>query len=280
MKHNATITEEDENGVVEKFSFDASDFRDGKHDGFRNAVEWVKETLEESVDGVSYTVIDRGSGGKTVKLSTGGLIYFNHNDGDVTVNLSMAGRDTANKVVSMFNTSGGSVSGDKSTYTDKAKGLVDGLKGGEYSPYGDGPATEPEDVQGFDNGPSEMEDGPDFYDPSESSQSARETKSSGKPFTKSEASYNEPGMGDEPMLDCSDCVHYNDGSCNVVSGEIDPDGYCDELYADFAIFGRADGNEARVNLTAWGDKWRSRLKEVHISSIVESVKSSVSGKLS
>lgn len=71
-----------------------------------------------------------------------------------------------------------------------------------------------------------------------------------KPFSHEEAGYREEG--DEEFRrrhkKCRDCAHYDDeGHCHIVP-DIDPDGYCEEFYADVGVFGVRDGSVTRTNL--------------------------------
>lgn len=77
-----------------------------------------------------------------------------------------------------------------------------------------------------------------------------------KPFSHEEAGYVERG---DPGFDpshkrCETCAHYdNEGNCRIVP-DIEPEGYCDNYYADVAVFLDKDG-EVEVNLTIWGDEY-------------------------
>lgn len=84
-----------------------------------------------------------------------------------------------------------------------------------------------------------------------------------KPFTKEEAGYIPPGQVPASEGKCKNCAHYdNHGNCHIVPN-IDPDGYCEEFYADVGFY--ADGSElpnevSEVNLTIWGEKAKRRLE--------------------
>jgi len=84
-----------------------------------------------------------------------------------------------------------------------------------------------------------------------------------KPFSKQEAGYVPPEQARTSEEKCKNCAHYDDnGNCHIVPN-IDPNGYCEEFYADVAFF--AHGSElpnevSKVNLSIWGDKSNSRLE--------------------
>ena len=100
------------------------------------------------------------------------------------------------------------------------------------------------------------------------------------PYTKEEASYHGPASGPEPHLDCKDCVHYlEEGGCQVVQGEVDPDGYCEDLFADFGVFGRVDNGSSIINLAVWGEMFEDRFSRVGIEEIADNVKEAIRNKL-
>jgi len=100
------------------------------------------------------------------------------------------------------------------------------------------------------------------------------------PYTKDEANYHGPAEGPKPHLDCKDCVHYvSGGGCQVVQGEVDPDGYCEDLFADFGVFGNMDNTTVDINLSVWGEMFEDRLRNVSINEIADKVKETIRRKL-
>jgi len=100
------------------------------------------------------------------------------------------------------------------------------------------------------------------------------------PYTKPEASYHPPEEGPKPHLDCKDCVHYvQGGGCKMVRGEVDPDGYCEDLFADFGLFGTMDNTEFKVNLAVWGEMFEDRFQNVSITEMADEIKETIGNKL-
>lgn len=70
------------------------------------------------------------------------------------------------------------------------------------------------------------------------------------PFSKDAADYRDR---DDPAFDathdrCKGCVHYiPGGGCHFVRGEIDPEDYCEEYYADYGVFAHDHGEHVEVN---------------------------------
>lgn len=95
-------------------------------------------------------------------------------------------------------------------------------------------------------------------------------------FTKEEANYHEPFSGGSAAeLDCENCAHYIEGGgCHVVQGEIDPEGHCEEYYADVGFFakGSAPGVNPVVNLVMWGERAKKRLEQGSSAKIVGDIK--------
>lgn len=74
-------------------------------------------------------------------------------------------------------------------------------------------------------------------------------------FTKSDAGYMEPFENNTPNS-CANCAHYDEaGGCKVVEGDVDPEGVCSDLYADFGVFiGMDERGNPEVTLTMWGEE--------------------------
>lgn len=78
------------------------------------------------------------------------------------------------------------------------------------------------------------------------------------PFTKEEAAY---FPTDDPAFDpthdrCGSCVHYIPGmGCHFVQGEIDPEAYCEEFYADYAAFAHEHPGHAEINAELAAPNW-------------------------
>lgn len=86
------------------------------------------------------------------------------------------------------------------------------------------------------------------------------------PFDKGEAGYVVPGRaGFDPRHDrCRDCVHYiSGGGCHFVQGEIDPEAYCDEFYADYGVFAHEHADHVEVNAELTGPAWDFDSADIH-----------------
>ncbi|MEF8808925.1 hypothetical protein [Natronomonas sp.] len=76
------------------------------------------------------------------------------------------------------------------------------------------------------------------------------------PHSKRQAAYRRPGGPDfDPDHErCDSCAHYiPGGGCHLVQGEIDPDAYCEEFYADYGAFGHEHDEFVEVNAEFVGD---------------------------
>lgn len=76
-------------------------------------------------------------------------------------------------------------------------------------------------------------------------------------FTKDEAGYRETDAADfDPSHDrCGDCVHYiPENGCHLVQGDIDPEDYCAEFYADYGVFAHEHDQHVEVNFEMRGRK--------------------------
>jgi hypothetical protein len=84
-----------------------------------------------------------------------------------------------------------------------------------------------------------------------------------KPFSKEEANYH--GPHEDPASDemCKNCAHYdNHGNCHIVP-DIEPNGHCEEFYADvgfYAMGHKLPQEVTEVNLTIWGEMAERRLE--------------------
>lgn len=78
------------------------------------------------------------------------------------------------------------------------------------------------------------------------------------PFTKEEADYrsvNDPDF-DRDHDTCGTCVHYVPGrGCHFVQGEIRPEDYCTEFYADYGVFAHEHEGDVEVNAELVGHSW-------------------------
>lgn len=100
------------------------------------------------------------------------------------------------------------------------------------------------------------------------------------PYEKDEVSYHYEGEGDKPHLNCEDCVHYIEGGgCHMVQGEIDPEGYCEDLYADVGLFARVYDGEFEINLASWGEMFEDRFGRVSLENVGDRVKEAIRRKL-
>lgn len=94
-----------------------------------------------------------------------------------------------------------------------------------------------------------------------------------KPFSHGEAEYFDPNdRGFDPSHSrCKDCAHYdNHGNCAIVP-DIEPDGYCENFFADVGLFGHRHGDNVELNLTVWGDVFDWTMS--HIDNFAEKVES-------
>lgn len=74
-------------------------------------------------------------------------------------------------------------------------------------------------------------------------------------YTKEESGYKSPRSEtfDPNHKRCMDCVHYNgQGECSVVEGGVEPEGYCEEFYADVLVAGHKHGNNIEENYIMFG----------------------------
>jgi hypothetical protein len=102
-------------------------------------------------------------------------------------------------------------------------------------------------------------------------------------FTKEEADYHGPAQGGSPELDCKDCAHYIEGGgCHIVQGGVDPDGHCENYYADVGFFGRGADipqQKTAINLTLWGERAKKRLQHGSAAAIVQKIKEEITDKV-
>jgi len=84
-----------------------------------------------------------------------------------------------------------------------------------------------------------------------------------KPFSHEEAEYVPPAQQRTSDKKCKNCAHYdNHGNCHIVP-DIDPEGHCENFYADVGFY--ANGSQlpnelSELNLTIWGDRSDARLE--------------------
>lgn len=100
------------------------------------------------------------------------------------------------------------------------------------------------------------------------------------PYEKDEVEYHGPGEGENSHLDCKDCVHYiKGGGCHMVQGEVDRDGYCEDLFADMGLFARLYEGQFQINLALWGEMFEDRFGRVSFQAIADRVKEAIQRKL-
>lgn len=78
--------------------------------------------------------------------------------------------------------------------------------------------------------------------------------------SKEEAAYREAGSSrfDPEHGRCGSCVHYiPGGGCHFVEGEIDPEDYCEEFYADIGVFAHQHSDRFDINAVLEGDNWEA-----------------------
>jgi hypothetical protein len=79
------------------------------------------------------------------------------------------------------------------------------------------------------------------------------------PFTKEEAQYD---VDISNPYHCGDCVHYVEGGgCTLVQGEIEPEGYCENFFAEVGMFG-SQFSDPVLNLKLWGDDYSMGMKDI------------------
>lgn len=139
-------------------------------------------------------------------------------------------------------------------------------------------SRENERISGFENTEATSEDGNELI----------EVYSNGAiefmpQFTKEEADYHGPAQGGSPELDCKDCAHYIEGGgCHIVQGGVDPDGHCENYYADVGFFGRGADipqDKTSINLTLWGERAGKRLQHGSAAAIVQKIKEEITDKV-
>lgn len=186
---------------------------------FKKFPSWLKDRLEFQGVGRGWEIVRDGRRNPVIKGEEN-RIGMNWEDGEAVVRMSLANDSISAAAVTEMENESGSSSDDNDGFsepTDSLEGYIDQETG--EAKFGD-----PE-VDG--------EMGPVM-----------------KPFSHEDAGYREEG--DEEFRrrhkKCRDCAHYDDnGNCHIVQ-DIDPDGYCEEFYADVGVFGVRDGSVSRTNL--------------------------------
>ena len=238
-----------------------------------------------------HSVIREGTDRPVIRTTDNSKLYFDHNEGICDVNLALANDDLRWSFKKQIDQVQG-IEREKTTMPDKESQQDRTLPGAARSPT-EPDTIEAEDFQGdTDSGvhfePIDDEgDSPRVFDGNKwVSGDTSSAKISGDgteftpPYTKQEAGYHRAGEGDELHLDCKNCAHYIEGGgCHMVHGEIDPEGYCDELYADFGVFGRKTNNSAIVNLVVWGEKYTDRMTKEAALNIVQEVKDAIMSRV-
>lgn len=78
------------------------------------------------------------------------------------------------------------------------------------------------------------------------------------PYTKKAAEYQPLGSDefDQTHDRCGSCVHFIEGGgCHLVQGDIDPEAYCEEFYADYGVFAHEHDDFVEVNAELVGPDW-------------------------
>jgi len=99
-------------------------------------------------------------------------------------------------------------------------------------------------------------------------------------FTKEQANY----VGawdnnkDKDHSPCKDCAHFIEGGgCHLVQGDIEPNGYCTELFSDISISGHKHPNGVEIPITIWGDGFNWTRQDMQ--RFAQSVKNKIERKL-
>lgn len=188
-------------------------------DDFREFPSWLVERLEFQGVGRNWEVIRGGKRNPVIK-GEDNRIAMQWDDGKAELSMSLANESVRAATITELEDK----SGEEADSNDGFNEPTDSLEG-----YIDQETGEPR----FGDPDVEGEVGPVM-----------------KPFSHEEAGYREEG--DEEFRrrhkKCRDCAHYDDnGNCHIVP-DIDPDGYCEEFYADVGVFGVRDGSVSRTNL--------------------------------
>lgn len=78
------------------------------------------------------------------------------------------------------------------------------------------------------------------------------------PSSKEKAKYREKGESgfDGGHDRCESCAHYIEGgACHMVRGNIMPNDYCEEFFADVGFYGHEHQSFVELNLAKWGEKF-------------------------
>jgi len=178
------------------------------------------------------------SGIKIMAKDTPNQVLIRSVYGDTTVDVSKAQATVESRIKQMENTP---------SNTGKQRDLPDRTSGTE--------GTSGDNTR-IDNRPKHSDELPERNDPAQVTFTP--------PRTKDEARYHEPAEGPNPELDCMDCAHYIEGgNCHIVQGDVNPEGHCENYYADVGVFAKiTDDSDWNINLRLWGERWRPKAKSM------------------
>lgn len=267
---------------------------DVRRKGFDAFVHRLREELSDEYEGTTVKIIREGKRNPMIKISEGDKIYFHYSAEETAISVKMAGARTTQTIMNTIREiSGEEAEGAQPPYEGEPKpGSRD-----EPERYTGESVEDVEEITGdvsasFDAaweslGESGTTAGRTRQVPPEETEFEEDEREAASnqvkftpPFSKEDADYHPPAEGPEPHLDCKDCAHYIEGNgCHVVQGYIHEDGYCEDLYADFGIFGKVEGNSIIVNLAQWGDRYRDRMEMENIREGISEIKETLQGKL-
>jgi hypothetical protein len=261
------LRSEEEDGEISKMYFNVE----------RRELREIVGEINEGIKGLS--VIDKSKAirqkktNPVIKTGRNDKVYFRWDSGAVRVNLDMAKDEVKDFVVDFLQRneaapgqSRHAADEDEMGMGDKKREREKRQRAREESDHRSETQREPRGSQGeAKSGKAKIDGDYTCFIP---------------PFEKQEVDYKGPSEGDKPHLDCKDCVHYiKGGGCHMVQGEIDKDGYCEDLYSDMGIFARIYNGEFEINLALWGEMFDDRFGRISLQKVGESVREAISRKL-
>lgn len=259
MRHNLNITDTKmEEGESTEIQFTVT------RDGFKEAVQRIADSIQDERPEEEVKIIREGRRNPVIKTSSGDKVYMKYTNEGSHARMGLARGAIPRRVFltleEMAEEAGQEIPERKkpdyimnTTITDE--GTLDDEQVTHQQPPEVDPYNEDDvSVSYLDQDAMDREYGRGMTD------TGGDETSFMPPFSKEDARYHGPGEGPEPELDCKDCAHFIEGGgCHMVQGEIRPQGYCQDLYADFGVFARADGDDLLITLVTLGEKFRDRV---------------------
>lgn len=286
MSYSPTRIEE-EDGTITQVFFEC------ERKELRNILDEIVEEIRE-IDGIeSASIIRRKQRNPVIKTDRNDRVYFKWDEGETRVNLAISHEPVPEVVAAFFIGENGDevddhLPWDREEMAEEAMRLIEERREEVSGPSDPSKRKDSaserkrrareegnhrDERQGEPHGGQERRGKNEF-------EMVGEKTAFMPAFTKEEANYHGPAQGPEPHLDCKDCVNYIEGGgCHIVQGEVDPDGYCEDLFADVAIFGRMDEGEFEVNLAMWGEMFEDRFSRVSFEVVANRVKEAIRKKL-